>query len=368
MEEKLVTLAIHTFQKAQMLKMFLESEGIDVYLHNINLIQPVVSAGVRVRIKESDLPLALKLIEENPDFKEDSLGSDEAPQILIPVDFSEYSIQACEIGFKYASEIGVEITLLHSYITYRFNPLGLNEMFALPDAKKRISEDILAEKQAQRNINKLERFIQEKINTKEWPAVNFSSEIDSGLPEDQILAYTKKHPVCLIIMGTRGKDKKDVDLIGSVTAEVINQTKIPVLAIPENTPFRDLSEIKNIAFGTSFDQKDLIAVDSLIKMFMPFKINYHLFHLSHKPDAWTEIKLAGLKEYFAKQYPTIVFHYEIIDANDFLINMEHYIKEKGIDIISLATHKRNLFTRLFNPGVSHKMLFHTDTPLLAFYS
>ena len=54
MEDKLVTLAIHTFEKAQMLKMILESEGIEVYIHNVNQIQPVISAGVRVRIKESD--------------------------------------------------------------------------------------------------------------------------------------------------------------------------------------------------------------------------------------------------------------------------------------------------------------------------
>ncbi len=65
MEEKLITLAIHTFEKAQMLKMILESEGIEVYIHNVNQIQPVISAGVRVRIKESDLPRALQVIEEN---------------------------------------------------------------------------------------------------------------------------------------------------------------------------------------------------------------------------------------------------------------------------------------------------------------
>lgn len=53
MEDKLVTLAIHTFEKAQILKTILETEGIEVYIHNVNQIQPVVSAGVRVRIKES---------------------------------------------------------------------------------------------------------------------------------------------------------------------------------------------------------------------------------------------------------------------------------------------------------------------------
>ena len=52
MEDKLVTLAIHTFEKAQILKTILETEGIEVYIHNVNQIQPVVSAGVRVRSRK----------------------------------------------------------------------------------------------------------------------------------------------------------------------------------------------------------------------------------------------------------------------------------------------------------------------------
>ena len=65
MEDRLVTLAILTYEKAQILKNVLENEGIETYIHNINLIQPIVSSGVRVRIKESDLPRALKITESS---------------------------------------------------------------------------------------------------------------------------------------------------------------------------------------------------------------------------------------------------------------------------------------------------------------
>ena len=71
MEDKLVTLAIHTYEKAQILKTILETEGIEVYIHNVNQIQPVISAGVRVRIKESDLPHALRVIEDMQWLKEE---------------------------------------------------------------------------------------------------------------------------------------------------------------------------------------------------------------------------------------------------------------------------------------------------------
>ena len=53
-----ITVAIHTFDRALALRSLLESEGIEVVLQNVNLTDPAVASGVRVRILESDLPLA----------------------------------------------------------------------------------------------------------------------------------------------------------------------------------------------------------------------------------------------------------------------------------------------------------------------
>ena len=99
MEDKLVTLAILTYAKAQILKNVLEAEGIEAYIHNVNLIQPVISSGVRVRIKESDLPHALQIIESSTWLAEDIVKEQEESnkernkqkKVLIPVDFSDYS-------------------------------------------------------------------------------------------------------------------------------------------------------------------------------------------------------------------------------------------------------------------------------------
>ncbi len=106
MEDKLVTLAILTYTKAQILKNVLENEGIETYIHNVNQIQPVVSSGVRLRIKESDLPRALKITESSTWLSESIVGEkepkekDKSNKILIPVDFSNYSMKACEFAFN----------------------------------------------------------------------------------------------------------------------------------------------------------------------------------------------------------------------------------------------------------------------------
>lgn len=372
MEDKLVTLAILTYAKAQILKNVLENEGIETYIMNVNQIQPVISSGVRVRIKESDLPHALKITESSAWLSEEVVGG-KSPKIektsnkvLIPVDFSNYSLKACEFGFNFAHNIGAEVVLLHVYFTPIYAtslPYGdvFNYQLADEDNVKNILQKVHAD------LNSLSDKVKEKVATGEFPSVKYTCVLREGIPEEEVLRYAKEYRPRIIVMGTRGKNQKDIDLIGSVTAEVIERSRVPVLAIPENTPFKQFSEVKRVAFITNFDQRDLIAFDSLISSLKPFKFAISLIHLSDVKDTWSEIKLGGIKEYFQKQYPLIDISYDVVKNDDLLNSLDSYIKSNHIDIIALTSYKRNIFSRLFNPGIARKMIFHSDTPLLVIY-
>lgn len=372
MEDKLVTLAILTYAKAQILKNVLENEGIETYIHNVNQIQPVVSSGVRLRIKESDLPRALKITESSVWLSEEVVGGKpakvekESNKVLIPVDFSNYSMKACEFGFNFAQNMGAEVVLLHIYFTPIYTTsLPYGDVFNYQIADKENVKNILQKVHA--DLNTLSNNIKEKVASGEFPNVKYSCVLREGIPEEEILRYSKENRPRIIIMGTRGKNQKDIDLIGSVTAEVIERSRVPVLAIPENTPFKQLSEAKRIAFITNFDQRDLIAFDTLIAALKLFHFSVSLIHLSDVKDTWNEIKLGGIKEYFQKQYPDLEIHYDVVMNDDFLNSLDDYIKNNHIDIITLTTYKRNIFSRLFNPGIARKMIFHSDTPLLVIY-
>ena len=69
---RFITLAIHTYEKALSLRTLLENEGITVELHNVNLEDPRLSSGVRVRIPEHDLPLALRIVENRELFADNA--------------------------------------------------------------------------------------------------------------------------------------------------------------------------------------------------------------------------------------------------------------------------------------------------------
>ena len=369
MEDKLVTLAILTYAKAQILKNVLENEGIETYIHNVNQIQPVVSSGVRVRIKESDLPHSLKITESSAWLSEEVVGG-KAPKIekgsnkvVIPVDFSNYSLKACEFGFNFAKNIDAEVVLLHVYFTPIYaTSLPYGDVFNYQLSDEENVRSILQKVHA--DLNVLSDKVKVKVASGEFPDVKYVCVLREGIPEEEILRYAKEYRPVIIIMGTRGKNQKDIDLIGSVTAEVIERSRVPVLAIPENTPFKQFSEVKRVAFITNFDQRDLIAFDSLINSLKPFHFSISLIHLTDVSNTWNEIKLGGIKEYFQKQYPQLEIYYDVVKNDDLLNSLDNYIKTNHIGIIALTSYKRNIFSRLFNPGIARKMIFHSDTPLL----
>ena len=298
MEDKLVTLAIHTFEKAQILKTILETEGIEVYIHNVNQIQPVVSAGVRVRIKESDLPHALRIIEDNKWFeepKEEEAKVNAVKKVLIPIDFSDYSAKAC-----------AEVVIMHAYFSPYFpSAIPMGDTLAYQVNEEESVQHIL--QRVRIDMENICTHINRKMSSGELPKVKYDYVLREGLPEEEIIAYSKEYHPTLIVMGTRGKSQKDMDLIGSVTGEVIEVNRVPVLAIPENVPFTDLRDAKNIAFATSFNQRDLVAFDEFMEIIKGFDLNIHLFNISTSNDEWNEIRLTGVREYLKNNIHMPIF-------------------------------------------------------------
>jgi len=370
MEDKLVTVAIHTYEKAQILKSVLEANGIEAYIHNVNLIQPVVSAGVRVRIKDSDLTKALSIVEEmnNADIlAEEQKEKSKKHSILIPIDFSGYSVKACKFGFDLAHTLKADVVLLHAYFAPSFGIIPIGDVVNHETGRDEDTLKFVIDK-VNKDMEKLIAEIKENIKNGSLPDVKFKYVLREGIPEEEIIRYSKKYNPLIIIMGTRGKDQKDIDLIGSVTAEIIERSQVPLLAIPEDFSIDSFDHVKNIAYATNFDNRGLIAFEKFMQLLKPFHFKVHFIHFDQKESAWSQIKLGGIKEYFSKSYPGQEIEYHVLRGNDILTGFDNFIHNNKIDVISLTTHKRNIFTRLFNPSIARKMLFHSDTPMLVFHA
>lgn len=366
--KELVTVAIHSYEKAVILKSILESEGIPAVIHGVSIIQPTVPGNVRVRINEEDLPRALTLIEQvdftsQVETEEDLEKIKGKNEVLIPIDFSDYTMKTCEFGFNLANDIKSDVTLMHSFYTPYF-PMSIpfGDSFSIQSSEKDIYKDI--KEKADSQMRTLIEKIKQKVQKDEMPDVKFSWTIVEGLPEEEIISYSNKKRPKAIVMGTRGSNAKDLDLIGSVTAEVIDGCKTPIFAIPENSKDIDISQMKNIAFLTNFREREFKAFDVMMNFINPYPIKVHLAHMARKGDVWDEIKLSGTQKYLKEQYPKVDLSYKLLDRDKQLeFVLEEFVGRNSIDMIAMSSSRRGLFTRIFNPGIARRMLFHSDTPL-----
>ena len=364
MEDKLVTLAIRTYQRAQMIKTILEENDIETVIHNLNLENPEMAVGVRVRIKEKDLPRALKIVEEVESAWEKEENGDisqASKEVLIPIDFADLVLPAIEIGFHYAHSLKAKVVLMYTYFRPAYTISSNNHdmsIYSLSDNEllRRVVSQANADKENMLNI------IQKQIRNHELPDVPHHFELREGIPEDEILEYSKQHKPALVVMGSHGK-KASTEIIGSVTGEVLESCVSPVLAVPTSSSLKKASDVERIAFLTNFEQKDLIAIDNAISLFLSKKLEIFFIHASEKEEKWDEIILAGIKNYFATHYPSIITHYDIINAPNSAEVIDDYLEQEKIDVLAFNARRRNLFSRLFNPGLAYKMALNSDTAL-----
>lgn len=364
MDDKLVTVAIHTYDRAVIVKGILESEGIEVCLHNVNLIQPVISAGVRVRIKEKDLPAALNLLEKlNFPDEETPAPKPVSPYVLVPVDFSDYSLKAARLAIRLASDLEAGVTLLHTYYSPVYaGALPVGDAFMYDEQSELDMRQQIQDLHTR--MEALHSQLKADMEASRLPEVPITVKYREGVPEEQILIYSKKRPPHLIVMGSHGMGSKEDDLMGSVAADVIERSRVPVFAFPADMPMEALSDCRKVGFITQFDQRELVAFEAFMRLMKPYHFKVYFLHLSTNPDTWDEIKLNGVKAYFSQQYPDMDSAFALIKGQKLIQCLNAYIQEQQLDMLVITAQKRSIFSRLFNPSLANKMLFHSHTPVM----
>ena len=134
MDDKIITIAIHNYARAQVLQGRLNSEGIECYLKNVNLLLSSISGGVKVQVHEDDLEQALRIVEKvNDEYRKEQEDSAHPPKkvqrILVPVDFSMYSKNACYYALGLAEKLNAEVKLMHVYYNPVVNSMPMTDTY-----------------------------------------------------------------------------------------------------------------------------------------------------------------------------------------------------------------------------------------------
>ncbi len=287
-------------------------------------------------------------------------------KILVPVDYSECSNDACKYAIKIACKLGAEIKLFHTYYSPAFD---LIELAGAVQTQSQLRDEVTVNLEESEKAT-MEGFVaglKEYTANSSLPALKFSYEIVPGVPEDEIIQFSEGYVPDLVVMGTKGKGKGVGSIMGSVTAAVINRINFPLLAIPEKYIFIGEENIKNLLYVTDFDESDFATLKSLMSFTDQLGLEIHCVHIGDDPKAWDKVKMEGLMTYFNKAYGKTQVTYSFISQKNLLDDLDQLIQERTINIVSLTARRQSIVDKLFKPNITKKLFYHTGIPLLVFH-
>ena len=269
--------------------------------------------------------------------------------ILVPTDFSALSKVAVQFAIQIANQHDGNITLLHVV------PVSQSIGVARREKKADIESDLVSA--AERELQKLMRDVCYDLHTSKpiaWSVAKGPS-VREAIRKEAIRLGSG-----LIVMGTKGASGLKKAVIGSNTMSLIEVSVIPVLVVPETAQFRGF---KDIVYAS-----DLTDIENELRILIPYVVKFgsiiHLLHVQ-RPGADIEALEEKIEEVVQKLgYKNIV---SLILVDQFVEGaIDQYLGVSKSDLLAMFTHDLNFYEKILDKGMTRKMAFQSNVPLLAF--
>jgi len=137
--------------------------------------------------------------------------------ILLPTDFSSLSLSVSEYAVNLAEQYSAKLHILH--VLEKTPPILTIRSLDLSEEKiiKTIEQD--AQKRIENVVKKI----------KKNKSIEVEAVIRKGIDFEEIIKYSEKSKIDLIVIATHGRTGIMHTLLGSVAEKVIRLSKIPVL-------------------------------------------------------------------------------------------------------------------------------------------
>ncbi len=271
-------------------------------------------------------------------------------KILFPTDFSDVSKNAFIYALKLADGIGAEIITMHIYglepPSYLDVSIYLQEIYEhqeLNDFENFKDEVPLLRSIAQHN---------------QLGHIKISNVLIQGSLVDEVIKLSAKENIDFIVMGTKGVTHLSEIFLGTVTTQIMNESKAIVLAIPDKCEYKP---IKKILFTTKYDLKDIQALQKV--QHLASLLGSHIDCLNVKPPntVYKDDLIVDFKNVFKEQ--NISFHSEL--SNDVEGVILNYIEENEINMVAIHVEYKGFFQKLFDISLSKKLAYHSTIPILS---
>ncbi|MGC9331005.1 MAG: universal stress protein [Bacteroidales bacterium] len=266
-------------------------------------------------------------------------------KIIVPLDFSDYSICALEYAIIFANQYKSDIQLVH-VIPRKTKPYG-NVLKQKKEIAAEQMEDIIKDYK-----NKLHK------------KATFDYIVKTGRIYDEIAEQTEAHEDSAIIASTQGESGWSEYFVGSNTYRIIESTNRPVFSIRS---CKNLKPPKTIVMPIDITNETREKVPLVVSIAKKFDSTVHVLKVT---SSTTEYIHNTLKMY-ANQVSKYFNEHDIKHENSLIVGNNittvtiDYAKTVEADLIAIMTEQNRALTNLFLGSYARQMINNAPMPVLS---
>jgi len=271
--------------------------------------------------------------------------------ILVATDFSDNSKAALRFAIQLASQHETSLTFLHVQDVWRMTTWN-------DTAYKTYAKEEMAKSQTT-----LEQFVETEYKRLKINAGNYTCVIqNSPFVDSTIMAYAADHTVDFICISTRGAGSLE-KLLGTTTANLINQSPVPIIAVPGTYRATALTSILYASDLSSLEYE----LKRVVDFARPLAASVELLHFSFPSEPVLDPEIINMAVQKFSDYAVYVQLKPLDLTQTMIANIELAVKKaKPSVMIMFTTQNQGFFHQLFSSGNSVDYSFLTNVPLLVF--
>lgn len=268
--------------------------------------------------------------------------------ILCPTDFSGAARSGIEYAAQLARALQATITLTYVRPTIWPEAIQLTQDKALSNEK--LSEQL--------------QLVCKEIRDTYGVVCNFHLQTTTDTLAESIAAQASFHD--MIVMGTNGAENYYQHMFGSNTFHVIEQSKCPVLLVPEGCTYK-IPRV--IVYAYDPETNPIFLIDQLKQLVKPLDTSVHVLHISEEtPSEDSDMKIVVLKEAVRARVPSDNgWTFDSQYSDDISWALDHYMTNHDAEILAMSFHHRTLLEKVFTQSVVKKITMVAQYPVYVFW-
>lgn len=255
--------------------------------------------------------------------------------ILVPLGASSTAVDTLQYAIDLASQTDANVYVISVF--QEFSRVG-----GLSKVNSLLKEDS-------------ENRIEQALNAVDHKEVSVIAHPIKGGVLEGVKRFNKHVPVDLMILSPRSNSISEEVYLGKTTGNLVKETNIPVLVVPDGVQFTPPQKILMAFKNGVFPKKSMLT--PLPKFMKYFNTKLDLLHVKTPESTPGMAVVSGKLQKLQNSYTRTE------NATTYQGVLEHF-QSHNPDMLCVVRRKRGFFKRLWEKGVVLKREFYTSKPLL----